>query len=513
MVLSPEARVGTIAIIGVLVAVMVVIFLGGLHMGPKGYLLRVQVSDAHGLERGAAVRLSGVKVGEVTEVNLTERNEALVTISLKRGVQVWDSSLVEIKKGGLLGEYFISITPTRKKRSRLVRHNAVVNGHVEPQLEDLVPQAYELLGELKGLSGNLRSLTHDKELFQSLKQTVIDVSKSAAAIRSVIADPRLMGAVRSSALNVQAATGYGVTAARNVAVATRELDRVQGIIKNVEAMTAENRDEISGILSNLEATAKNINAVSDTVKWLAADSGTKENIQQAVLSLTQSAKNIEQSTAQMRNLVGDESVQSNVKQSLDNLRKSLENVEGSTAALKQMMTDQELQSDIKATVHSARETMDNAKAASQSVQKVVERVSKNAVNLFDLQVTPEFNSRYLPAADRIFTDFSIRLARAEKSFLMIGMHDIGESDRLNLQGGILRDPLALRLGIYRSRIGVGADYHIGSGGTLSFDAFDPNDPQFNIWGGVRLNDRFRLMLGVEDVTNRRLGGFGFAYTR
>lgn len=525
MVLSPEARVGTIAIVGILMIVMVVIFLGGMHIGPKGYTVRVLFEDAQGLENGSAVRMSGVKVGEVTDMELTDQNKALVTVRLHRSVRLWDSSKVLIDKGSLLGERFILIKSVREGRGGLVRNNAVLQGTLKPQLEDLIPQAYDVLVEVKGLSSNISKVTGDEQVMIALKEAVLNISKTAAAVSEIAADPRMMNAMRASVANVQMATAngvkasaHGVKAALNVATMTKHLDGVARILNNIESITSDNKDEINGMLANLETTSKNIQAVSETVKWLMDDSGTKQNVQQAVQSLTDAAKNLQDTTAEVRKLATDQTIQSDLKESLTTLKKTMENLEGTTSSFKQLISDQQLQTDLKDTVHtakttmdSARVTMENAKTVSAKVGVVVDKVTKPVGTLLNLDVGTEFNSRYFPTSDRIFTDFSLRLTQARKNLLALGMYGIGEGDKLILQGGVLRDPWTLRFGVYRSAIGVGADYRVGSAGQLSVEAFDPNDRQVSLWGKWPLSDRLKLMLGVEDVTDRRLGGFGFSF--
>jgi len=545
MILSPEARVGTIAIVGVLVTAMVVVYLGGLHVGPRGYEVKVRLANARGLEEGAPVRMAGVKVGRVESVALTYEpgevaSQALVTVRLNRGVQLWSSSIIEVAKGGLLGEYYIEITPIRRKQDRLVKPGALLAGRVEPQLEDLIPQADKLLTQLQGISTNLHALTGDEKFLFTIKQIVSDLGATAAAIRQMVTNPSVGKAITASALNVQMATAHAVLAARNVADATGELKRVRNLLANLEEITAENRDQIAGIMGNLQTTTENLKGISDTLRWLVAESGTKENVQQTLASLSVAAKNVEATSDSLRKLSGDEDLQRNLKAAVEKLRVSLENVEAttnslrkvsddealqrdlkvsveklrlslenvatSTAALKELLTDPQVQSDLRTTIHEASDTV-------KSVKKTVQQVTKPLGALSDLEATPDIATWYSPALNHAFTDFNLRLSRLGNSFLDLGIHDLGESERLNLQGGVLRPPFSYRFGLYRSEIGIGADYRLGQWGSLSFNLYDPNNLNFNLWSGWRLGDHLRLMLGVEDTNNRRVGGAGIQFTR
>lgn len=77
-----------------------------------GYRLVAKFERVDGLVPGADVRLSGIKVGAVTDQHLEpETFLAVVTMSLNDDVKVPEDSAVKISSDGLLGDTYLSIEP------------------------------------------------------------------------------------------------------------------------------------------------------------------------------------------------------------------------------------------------------------------------------------------------------------------------------------------------------------------------------------------------------------------
>ena len=78
----------------------------------SGYQVTAKFSRADGVNVGSDVRLSGIKVGTVSKLDLDPMTfNAVVTISLQYSVQLPDDSSVRITSEGLLGNQYLSIEP------------------------------------------------------------------------------------------------------------------------------------------------------------------------------------------------------------------------------------------------------------------------------------------------------------------------------------------------------------------------------------------------------------------
>ena len=107
---SNPLRTGIFGI--VLVACLVLVSFGytKLPFWPQGKPYEAYFTDAGGISPGNDVNVSGIRVGEVTGVELAG-DAAKVTFTVDRDVKVGDQSLVAIKTDTVLGEKSLAVTP------------------------------------------------------------------------------------------------------------------------------------------------------------------------------------------------------------------------------------------------------------------------------------------------------------------------------------------------------------------------------------------------------------------
>lgn len=84
----------------------------GLSQGRDGYELRASFRSLEGVTVGTDVRLAGVKIGTVTDVELNpETYRADTRFTVQNGIQIPDDSAVVVSSEGLLGGNFVEIMP------------------------------------------------------------------------------------------------------------------------------------------------------------------------------------------------------------------------------------------------------------------------------------------------------------------------------------------------------------------------------------------------------------------
>jgi phospholipid/cholesterol/gamma-HCH transport system substrate-binding protein len=95
------------------IAVIFVIFAyrstGTANVG--GYELTANMSRVDGLAVGTDVRLSGLKVGTVSELSLEPNYLIKVHMDIQRGVKVPDDSSLVVTSSSLLGSSYLAISP------------------------------------------------------------------------------------------------------------------------------------------------------------------------------------------------------------------------------------------------------------------------------------------------------------------------------------------------------------------------------------------------------------------
>jgi len=84
----------------------------GLSSAPSEYELAASFRSADGVNVGTDVRMAGVKVGRVTDIELDPTTYRASTVfTVEEGIEVPDDSAVSISSEGLLGGNYVEILP------------------------------------------------------------------------------------------------------------------------------------------------------------------------------------------------------------------------------------------------------------------------------------------------------------------------------------------------------------------------------------------------------------------
>lgn len=112
---SIEITVGLFVLAGILALLTLALKVSGLssYMGTNGYLITASFDNIGGLKPRAPVTIAGVRVGEVTNINLDPTTfKATVTMQIdSHQNQIPSDTAANIFTQGLLGANYISLTP------------------------------------------------------------------------------------------------------------------------------------------------------------------------------------------------------------------------------------------------------------------------------------------------------------------------------------------------------------------------------------------------------------------
>jgi phospholipid/cholesterol/gamma-HCH transport system substrate-binding protein len=80
--------------------------------GEEAYAVKARFTSASGLKEGATVEIAGVTVGKVTKIDLDREDfEAVVHMSIDRGVDLQEDVIASIRTAGIIGDRYVSLTP------------------------------------------------------------------------------------------------------------------------------------------------------------------------------------------------------------------------------------------------------------------------------------------------------------------------------------------------------------------------------------------------------------------
>ena len=167
---------------------LLIVTIGNLSFaGKKEY--KAEFSDATGVVKGDDVRIAGVKVGSVSEVEIVDRSRALVTFDVEEDVPLSGATNAAIRYRNLVGQRYISLTETIGDTAELAEGATIPISRTSPALdltvlfngfkplfqalspEDLNQLSFEIIQVFQGEGGTLEGLLANTA---SVTQTLAD---------------------------------------------------------------------------------------------------------------------------------------------------------------------------------------------------------------------------------------------------------------------------------------------------------------------------------------------------
>jgi len=152
---SIEVKVGVLILVALGLLGAFVVVMGGLSFEPT-VKVYVDFDNPGGLQTGAPVKISGVKVGRITQLQFrggeidSQTGDPLpmirVVVELESQYQkaIHEDSRWYITTQGVLGEQFLAVEPGSPDKP-LIQDGAVVQGLSPPRLDLLLSESYDLL--------------------------------------------------------------------------------------------------------------------------------------------------------------------------------------------------------------------------------------------------------------------------------------------------------------------------------------------------------------------------------
>jgi phospholipid/cholesterol/gamma-HCH transport system substrate-binding protein len=300
--MTPAARIGLFMITGLIILGVFIIKIEDIPVGERGDRLEVSARfpSVAGLDRKAAVRIAGVRVGKVEEITL-DGSEALLHLSLDPHVRLHEGAWAQITSLGMLGDKYIEIIPG-DPNAPLLPGGTVLGGQTTPSFDDVMRVATEIGEDVKEVTEALRGSIGGPQGEVAIEEIVANIRELTASLKVLIAENQA---------NVNATTA------------------------NFRDFSATLRDEMPKITEKLNTLADQLNdVVGENKEDLQASMG---NIREITERLQDSADNLNQITGKIASGEGSIGKLVNDETTVDNLNETLDSIEDGVATLNETM--------------------------------------------------------------------------------------------------------------------------------------------------------------------------------
>ncbi|MDZ4675851.1 MAG: MlaD family protein [Gemmatimonadota bacterium] len=262
-----EAAVGLAVLLAFVVVMVGAIFLSQTSFRERDLVQVARFRSIGGLNAGAPVTRSGVRVGRVTAVRLAPDDWVEVEIALSSSVELPQEPVVIAASASLFGEWQATIisrtaAPEDQTVRALLAEAALVGGNAWPGA--ILPDISELTSQANRIANNVSSITErvegtlDEQVMADLRETVASIRKMSQSL-ATFTDQQATVLTR---LSENLATTAGVV--NEFSLATRT------VMQRVDSSTAAG--ELGQVIANsaastadLREVAANLRAVSTTL--------------------------------------------------------------------------------------------------------------------------------------------------------------------------------------------------------------------------------------------------------
>jgi phospholipid/cholesterol/gamma-HCH transport system substrate-binding protein len=314
-----QLKLGIVIVAAIAVAVVFIFMVGGEGGLPwQRYHLKTRFGNVQGLKAGAVVRLAGVEVGQVSDVQFAG-SQVEVTLELSEDVQdkITDQSRAMIGSISLLGETAIDINATGEGAA-LPDWGYIQSARTPGQIAEVAEQANagiveitNLLRDIRNGKGTIGKLVTDDQVYREFAslaaaadQVVQNLNRGQGTMGKLLRDEAAYRSLRASLDDLSAMTarinaGEGSLGrllkddafARSLSSATGNVDRISAGLANGEGTAGKLlKDEalyrrLDAVTGRLDTLLTRLNEGQGTAGQLLQDKKLYENMNGAVADM------------------------------------------------------------------------------------------------------------------------------------------------------------------------------------------------------------------------------------
>ncbi|MBN2726573.1 MCE family protein [Candidatus Mcinerneyibacteriota bacterium] len=290
-----EVKWGIFVASGVIVLFAIFLLFGEFKFFSKGYNIFVSFNFTNGLEENAPVRLAGVNVGTVDDVQMVYDQKGtlhvMVRLWIREDIRLREDSRFYINTLGLLGEKYVEISPGTISEPMLPDNSTVVG--IDPMsTEELFVKGNEIANNLDQIMSQLSRLisTDSIDIFMGALESVTAAMNTADTI------------LRENRKNILEATTAVNQSARSLPRVAAHMEKVSG---ELEQGFAGKGEKIDAIITNLEDFSRSLDELSTLMAEINRKIQEKEGSVGRLMGEEELYENINEASEELKLLLED----------------------------------------------------------------------------------------------------------------------------------------------------------------------------------------------------------------
>jgi len=320
-----ELKIGIVAVVAIGLAILLIVAVGGqAGFSWQRYKLKTKFSNVQGLKTGAIVRVAGVEVGKVTDMDFVGADvQVTVEVNKEHRSRITDQSRASLGSLSLLGEPTIEISPA-SSGTPLKDGDFIPSERTPGQISDVAENATQtleqttaLIKEIRSGKGTVGKLFTDDQVYRDMSELVASAGAVTTAINQgkgtlgmFIRDPAVYKQVSAAVANLQDMT-------RRINAGEGSLGRLLRDEPFAQSLSSAstNLDQVTGKLSRGEGTMGKLlteqqlydrfNSIASRIDKLTTDLEQGQGAAGQLLQNKQLYENMNGAASELRGLIGD----------------------------------------------------------------------------------------------------------------------------------------------------------------------------------------------------------------
>ncbi len=321
-----ELKIGIMAVAALLIAAALILALGGEGgFFWQRYSLKVKFSNAGGVQQGSPVRVAGVTVGAVTDMQFVGSDvEMLLELRDDMQERVRTTSRATIGAVSLLGEGAVDISASTTGEP-IPEGGYVPSDPPPPQLADVTAQANKGIAEITLLMQDIRAGKGTVGKLMTDEQLYADLQQFSAAAREVTEGLTSGKGTLGQLLNNPESARQLEASLKNLTAITDKINAGQGSIGQLmnDPALAKNLNDVTANFSSLSAS---LNKGEGTMGQLIKNDALYKRLDAVTVNLEQLTAKLNQGTGTAGKLLTDTQLHDNLNKTLLEMQQLLADI-------------------------------------------------------------------------------------------------------------------------------------------------------------------------------------------
>ena len=298
--MTPAAKIGLFVLLGLIVLGIFVLKIEDIPIGERGDRLtvRAEFPSVSGIDRKADVRIAGVRVGKVQDVQLV-KGQAMLTLALDPSVELHQGASVRVSSLGMLGDKFVEVVPG-DPNAPLLSPGTVLHGTSPPTFDDVLKVATDIGADVKQVTMALRESIGGQVGAEKLTEIVDNIDELTSTLKVLIQQNQ--GNVNATMENFKDfSTTLKVELPRIAEKMNRLADSLQGVVNEDRGDLHASLANIRDLSARLKVSANNLNAITTkiangegSIGKLVNDETTVDNLNDTLTSIKNGVHTIDE---------------------------------------------------------------------------------------------------------------------------------------------------------------------------------------------------------------------------